>query len=87
MPFYQLEEEKERLSRELAFERQMHQDAVRIQKEQQIKLQELQNQGIFSQSVQQPLPNTSRQVASIAAQIKISLTNRVSVLSFLTSET
>ena len=73
-----LEEEKERLSRELAYERKLHQDALKIQEEQQMKLQQLQSQGIFSQSVHQ-LPDTSRQVATAAAQIKINLANRIEI--------
>lgn len=73
-----LEEEKELLSRELAHERKLHQDAVKTQQEQQLKLQQLQNQGIFSNSLQ-TLGATSKVVAAVSAQIKIHQTNRVEV--------
>ncbi|KAK3921158.1 E3 ubiquitin-protein ligase RFWD3 [Frankliniella fusca] len=74
-----LEEEKELLSRELAHERKLHQDAIKIQQEQQLKLQQLQNQGLFPHSIQQSSGSTTKVVAAIAAQIKIQQTNRVEV--------
>lgn len=74
-----LEEEKESLSRELTFAKQQHLDAVKIQHEQQLKLQELQSKGILSQSVNYGLPATSKEVAAVAAQIKISQTARIEV--------
>lgn len=72
-----LEEEKETLTRELAFERQLHQEAIKIQNEQQLKLQQLQTQGILGHSLH--LPATSKQIAAIAAQIKIAQTSRIEV--------
>lgn len=71
-----LEDERDRLTRELTYERQMHQNAIKMQQEQELKLQQLQNRGILTHSFHQPLSST---VADIAAQIKISLTNRVEV--------
>ncbi|XP_034255677.1 E3 ubiquitin-protein ligase RFWD3-like [Thrips palmi] len=72
-----LEQEKESLTRELAYEKQLHQEAIKIQNEQQLKLQQLQNHGILGHSVH--LPATSKQVAAIAAQIKINLLSRIEV--------
>lgn len=78
----QLEQEKASLTRELAYERQLHQEAIKIQNEQQLKLQQLQHQGILGHSLH--LPATSKQVAAIAAQIKINQASRVSCLAFFT---
>lgn len=69
----QLEDERDRLSRELAFEKQLKQDAIKIQQEQALKLQQLQHNGIFTSSLHQPLP----------AQIKISQMNRVKFFDIL----